>query len=225
MKPQSKNGIRLPQLPKHLPMGELSHLEDFGQYMETIIAGADFSTQEGKNFQFEQTHLRQVVFQQSRLTNFSLMDSVIERSDLSGARWEKGRFRRVEMTGCRLLGSSLMEGMFEDVYFKDCNAESANFITSTFKNVRFENCNLRGVSFEGADLTGVVFFRCDLSGSIFLNSIMKLTDLRSSVIDDMSVGINELRGAIFSPSQAVQVAGLLGITIKDWEEEDYQTGR
>jgi hypothetical protein len=44
------------------------------------------------------------------------------------------------------------------------------------------------------------------------------TDLRGSIIDGLVVGAKELQGVIVDRLQAVQIAGLLGIVVKDGED-------
>jgi uncharacterized protein YjbI with pentapeptide repeats len=130
------------------------------------------------------------------------------------------RLRRVEFSGCRLLGAALAEGTLEDVFFQDCPIERANFSWAVFKGARFEKCNLREAVFLGADLSGVVFRNCDLSGADLRDAHLTGADLRGSVLDGLKVGVKDLQGAILTTVQVMQVMGLLGIQIKELGEED-----
>ena len=116
--------------------------------------------------------------------------------------------------GCRLLGVQLVEAHLDDVIFRDCNLESAVFASAVFKAARFEGCVLRGALFEGADLRGVVFARCDLTNADLQGANLRGADLRGSLLDGLRIGPKDVQGAIIDPSQAVQVAGLLGLTVK-----------
>jgi len=98
---------------------------------------------------------------------------------------------------------------------QDCNIEGAVFSSTTFKAARFEKCILRGVSFEGADLTSVVFHQCDLTNVDLSGSKLVGADFRGSILDEMRASAKELAGAVIDPTQAVQVVGLLGLTVKE----------
>ncbi len=212
-----ENNIKKPQLPKHLPVKADLILADYGQFLGFCEINEDWSGQKAANVYFEQINLKQIILQQIRLEKLTANDAVFDRCDFSGALCEKGHFRRIEFKNCRLMGASLMEGVFEDILFAECNGEGANFFNAFFRRVKFYHVNLSGASFEGADLRGVEFIHCDLTRALFLNANLGGTDFRSSTIEEMQVGFTELRGAIFAPYQAVQMAGLLGIIIRENE--------
>ena len=73
---------------------------------------------------------------------------------------------------------------------------------------------LRGALFEGADLRVVTFTRCDLTNADLQGANLRGADLRGSLLDGLRVGPKDMQGAIIDPSQAIQVAGLLGLTVK-----------
>jgi uncharacterized protein YjbI with pentapeptide repeats len=215
MKSATRNGIQAPQIPKRLGPA----LFDVGDerepyFQQVLLADHDQSDLKTSGLFFEQVHLQRVIFMQSRLQKLRAFDSRFERCDLSGADWEKARFRRVEFTDCRLLGTAILEGSFEDTFFRDCNAEGASFVSAVFHCARFEKCNLQGASFEGADLTGVVFEGCNLARANLRGAKLTGADFSSAVIDGLRIAAGDLQGAIIAPLQAVQVVGLLGIHIK-----------
>ena len=121
-------------------------------------------------------------------------------------------------TGCRLLGAQLVEAHLDDVIFRDCNLESAVFASAVFKATRFEGCVLRGGLFEGADLARRDLCSLRPDERRFHRREPARADLRGSVIDGLTVGPKDIQGAIIDPSQAVQVTGLLGLTVKAIEE-------
>lgn len=220
MKPASKNGIRLPQIPKPLQPGEQTVLEDHENYSQQLFASRDFSTIQYSALAFDQVLFQRASFFQARIANLRMGDCRLERCDLSAAGWMGARLRRVEFSGCRLLGTAMAEGVLEDVLFQDCLAERANFGWTVFKGARFEKCDLRESAFLGADLKGVVFRNCDLSGADLRDAQLAGADFRGSTLDGLKVDVKDLHGAILTTLQSVQVIGLLGIQIKDLDETD-----
>jgi len=218
-KPASKFGIRLPQIPKPLPPAELTGLDDQETYSQVLFADLDFSTSQHGALAFDQSLFRRVNFMQTRAASIRLSDCRLEMCDLSAAVWMGARFRRVEVSGCRLLGTALAEATLEDASFKDCLAERMNFTWTVFKGARFEKCDLREAAFLGADLRGVVFRQCDLSRADLRDANLNGADLRDATLDGLKVGIKDLVGAIMTPVQGLQVMGLLGIQIKPLDEE------
>ena len=219
MKPAARHGIRLPNIAKALPPAELTALEDDATYAHQLFEGLDFSAAEHHGLAFDQVVFQRVKFPQTHIRNLRISDCRLERCDCSVADWMNARLRRVELSGCRMLGTVLAEGVLEDVYFQNCLMERANFSWVTFKNARFEKCDLREAAFLGANLKGVVFRNCDLSGADLRDAQMAGADLRGATLDGLKVGAKDLQGAILTAMQALQVVGLLGITIQELDEE------
>ncbi len=220
MKPMPKRSVQPPRLPRHLRVEAIETLEDHADYASIALSGCKLAGQVATHILFEQMHFRRASFNRTRLTSLRMFDTCTEASDLSGAVWEQARLQRVEFTGCRLLGVQWLEAQLEDALFKDCNLEEAVFASATFKSARFEKCTLRGASFEEAHLAGVVFSECDLTNADLRGARLHGTDFRGSVISGVQAGATELQGAIIDPSQAIQVVGLLGVTVKDPDAND-----
>jgi uncharacterized protein YjbI with pentapeptide repeats len=218
MKHAPVKGIQPPQMPKHLAEQEIRSLADHAEYAALRLAKCDFAGQVAADVLFEQVEISRTVFQRTTLTGARLFDVRAATCDFSGADCWGARFRRVELVGCRLLGVQLVEAHLDDVIFRDCNLESAVFASAVFKAARFEGCVLRGALFESADLRGVVFARCDLTNADLQGANLRGADLSGSLLDGLRIGLKDVQGAIIDPSQAVQVAGLLGLTVKAIDE-------
>jgi uncharacterized protein YjbI with pentapeptide repeats len=215
----ARAAVAPPQIPAQLAeIPRLDTLADQASYTRQALLECDFSNQSADDVLFEQASCKRVSFNQATLTLAQLFDVRLDGCDLAGGEWEKAHFRRVELSGCRLVGLRLSDSNLEDVQLLKCNAELARFWACSFKGARFEQCVLREASFDGTDLSGVVFSGCDLSQADLRNTRLKGADLRGSAITGMQVGIKELQGAIVTSSQAIQLAGLLGVTVR--EEDD-----
>ena len=84
----------------------------------------------------------------------------------------------------------------------------------------FEKCNLRGAFLEESDLSGVVFSGCDLANTSLRASTLHDADFRSSLLNGLQANPKDLRGAIIEPVQAIQIVGLLGVTVKEVDEPE-----
>ena len=212
----SRIGIAAPQLPAQLAeISALDTLADQSGYTQQALLDCDFSQQSADDLLFEYVNCKRVSFNQTSLTLAQLFDVRLESCDLAGAEWEKAHLRRVEFSGCRLVGFRLSNASLEDVQISRCNAELSRFWSCAFKAAHFDHCVLREASFADSDLSGVIFRDCDLSQADLRNTKLKGADLRGSTITGVQVGIKELQGAIITPIQAIQLAGLLGVTVQE----------
>jgi uncharacterized protein YjbI with pentapeptide repeats len=207
--------IKSPKLPKPLPPKNLANLTDHAEIAACSISSCDLTGQTAIDVFFEQVHLRHVSFTQTRLNKLRVTDLCAEVCEFSGSNWENPRLRRVEFIGCRLLGVQWLEVQCDDVFFKDCILEGAVLVKTTCNAVRFEKCNLRGVILDESNLSGVVFSHCDLTNASFRASTLNKTDLCGSILNGVQANPQDLRGAIIDAAQAIQVVGLLGLTVQD----------
>ncbi len=209
------NEFRRPQLPRRLPGMTLEKLENGQDFSGVGITGCDLSGQTAGEILFEQAQLKRVLFTRTHLSRIRMLDVRAELCDWSGASWEKGRFRRVELKECRLSGFQLFETELDQVLFTDCIFESAVIVTGSFQGARFEGCNLREARFEESDLTGTVFSHCDLTGSSLAGCKLEGVDLRGSTLSNLRANAKDLRGILIEPSQAVQIVSLFGIKVEE----------
>ncbi|HEU5102790.1 MAG TPA: pentapeptide repeat-containing protein [Roseiflexaceae bacterium] len=208
--------ITPPQLPDQLAeASQLDPLADQASYARQALLDCDFSSQQADDVLFEQVVCTRVSFNQGQLTLAQLFDARLDSCDLAGAEWSKAHLRRVELGACRLVGLRLSDSSLDEVLITRSNAELARFWSCAFKAARFDHCVLREASFDGSDLSGVVFRDCDLGGADLRNTKLKGADLRGSTLTGVRVGIKELQGAIVTANQAIQLVGLLGVTVRE----------
>lgn len=218
-KPAAEDSLRPPRLPKRLPAGSLVRLEDFGEYASMELRGTDLSGRKAgaPSFEavvFEKTRLGGTVFAKPRL-----QDCRLRSADLSAARWEHARLRRVEISDSRLLGADWTGAVLEDVRVRSCNLDGILLAASRWRSVRLENCSLKNAALDNADLSGAVFLDCDLTGADLRGALLTGADFRGSKIGGLQAGPQELKGAIIDSLQAVQVAGILGVVVKEKGED------
>ncbi|MBN2086660.1 MAG: pentapeptide repeat-containing protein [Anaerolineales bacterium] len=219
MKTSPSREIHPPRQPKRLPAGFLSTLQDDGEYSALELSGCRWTGQSAARPVFETMVFRKAVLGPSRLAKPRLADCHLENSDLSGIVWEQARFRRVEFLECRIIGAQLLESDYEDVLFRNCILERAVISSAKFRAARFSKCKLREASFEYTDLSGVVFEDCDLTRADLRRAKLAGADLRGSQLDGVQAGPEEFSGAIVDSTQALQIAGLLGVVIREKGED------
>jgi uncharacterized protein YjbI with pentapeptide repeats len=213
-------GIAPPQIKATFDLvpGNDRPLIDGAAYTGLTLVNIDWSNQTADDVVFEQIAARHVLWSGTNLPSLQFVDARLETCDLAAAEWPKAFLRRAEFYGCRLVGVKWERATIEDVVFKDCNLEYGLFWETSFKAVRFENCALREASLAGANLAGVAFAGCDLERADLRNTKLVGTDFRGSKIEGLQVNIKDLQGAIIDPSQAVHLAALLGMIVRQIDE-------
>jgi uncharacterized protein YjbI with pentapeptide repeats len=194
--------IQSPNISKSLEPARLGRLEDQAEYFSVSLNGSDFSGQAAEG-----------------LERLLMLDVKVEASDCSGAVWDRARLRRLTFTECRMVGIQLVETDLQDIEFVRCTLAGGLFIGAACRSISFRECVLREASFESAELAGARFTDCDLTGADLRGARLQGADFRSSTLSRVRVGQRELDGVIIDPSQAVQVVALLGVEVRDVDDE------
>lgn len=139
----------------------------------------------------------------------------LQRCDLSGATMEAASLIRCRIDGCKLTGSTLDRAILRDTVFMECRADLLRLQHAQLEHVRFERCQLRSAFFNGASMPKTVFEECDLTDADFSGADISDSDLRRSRIEGIRIAPDQLRGVIVSHDQALYLAGLLGLVIRD----------
>ena len=155
-----------------------------------------------------------VSFAGCEISTVRLRDSRFVRCDLSNARVRGIQATRVAFVDCRLTGLAGIECVWQDVLLENCDGRYAQFTDGRLHGFEavgtdLSEADLRGVSLENATFSGVNLARADLSGAR-----LRHADLRGADIDGITVGADDVRGAIVTPAQAIGLAPLLGISVR-----------
>ncbi|MCD7790651.1 MAG: pentapeptide repeat-containing protein, partial [Bacteroides thetaiotaomicron] len=114
-----------------------------------------------------------------------------------------------------LLGTNLSETTMNHVLLHDCNASYINLAMSKMNQVRFSHCHFRNGSFNDCRFSSVAFDSCDLVEADFSHAPLRGIDLRTSRIGGITLNISDLKGAVITSLQAMDLLPLLGVIIED----------
>ena len=129
---------------------------------------------------------------------------------------QKALFFGLEFISCKLVGTNLPETILNHCRMQDCNARYLNFSMSKINQAEFTTCDLRNSDFNDCKLTSIAFTNCELVEAEFSHTPLRGIDLSDSHIEGIHVNLPDIRGAIVSTHQAMDLTSLLGLVIKDW---------
>ena len=179
------------------------------QYSELEI-NEDLSEMEFNGCLFEKVSLNQHDFDHS-----TLIDCVFDHCDLSNVDLSNSCLRRVEFRQCNLVGIDLSRCVMEDVLIERCNARLSNCSGSQIKNCEWKESRFDEASFNDVRFKDQKLMDCSFVCAEFLHTPLSKLDFSDSTIEGIALSGTELKGVIVSPLQAVSLARLLGIVIKE----------
>ncbi len=186
-----------------------------GKPLEDVrVAGGDFSAAELQQLWARRSVIEGVSFAGAHLRSVRLRDVRLVRCDLSNAVVRGLEAGRVEFVDCRMLGMKAIECRMEDVLLERCDSRYAQFNDGAVRCSEFIDTQLQEADFRGANLERTRWTNSSLSGADLTGANLMGADLRGADIDAMIVGAPDVKGATVSPSQAMELARLLGLLIR-----------
>ena len=127
---------------------------------------------------------------------------------------ERCWLNRCDFISCSAPGLSFQKGRFTSVLLAESQMRYAEFSEASIRDLRARKANLAESLWHDVSLKRSAFESCDLTrADVFRTSLLGI-DLSTCDISGIIVS-NTLRGCIVGPEQAVQLAGLLGIQVKE----------
>ena len=167
-------------------------------------------------FEFHDVTLEQCTLRGLRANKASFYDSTLHGCDLSGAQLEEAYFARTRLASCKLEGTQLTKSFWRSSRLLACMCRYANFGEATLERTSLVDCDLREAFLSEMRLKGRTLLEgCNLTRADLFRTSLKGMDLSTCNITGIAVSDThaELRGMRIAPEQAVDLVGMLGVTI------------
>lgn len=191
----------------------LAHMEEYDTHTRlknVNMAGRVFEKRDWHGCAFEGSRLFGISAQKNHFSNV-----VFKNCDLSSADLSECVFSRVLFSGCKLAGTAMYASGFNNVTFRGCVAESISFTDASLNTVLFEESRFTAARMDSMTGKGYRFVNCDLQGATLFGTLLKGQDLTSCEISGAALTQKEVNGAVVNSMQAVGLAKLLGIIVRD----------
>jgi uncharacterized protein YjbI with pentapeptide repeats len=181
---------------------------------ESRVVGIDLSGRKLSGLAAKGSIFESVSFAGCHIPSPRFRDVRLVKCDLSNATLRGFEATRVEFIDCRLTGMIAIECRWQDVLVENCDGRYAQISDGKLHTCEFKGSNFAEADFRSTDLESTIFTQATLTRADFGHSKLRGSDLRGADIDGIIVGPEEVRGAIVSATQAMDLARLLGLVIK-----------
>jgi len=204
---------RLPE-PDNATLGTVDLLLD-GAVLEDIcfnqldLAGRGIASIRGYNLVFDR-----VSFANCEIALLQLFDARLIGCDLSNTMLRAFEATRVEFIDCKLTGLNAFACRLEDVLIDRSDARFAQLSEGRLRRSEIISSDLseaalNGMTFEATQLKNVILRKADLA-----DANLSGFDLTTCDIAAISLRAQDLRGAIVTPAQAMDLARFLELVIR-----------
>ncbi len=149
------------------------------------------------------------------LIKVNFIDCIFSHCDFSNLELSQSLYMRVQFEHCKGTGSIFRKSKFKYTTFRNGSFPLSDFSESQFENVRIYDCNLSESAFQSCTQSDFETSNVDFTQSDFINTSLAKMDLSGCKIQGLRLSPNHLKGLILDAHQAVGIATLLGIIIKE----------
>lgn len=167
-----------------------------------------------KGVEIDSCIFKNVVFEECEFPNIDIIDCRFENCDLSNVVFSSASMKRVEFVGCKLIGAKFDESSLKDVLFENVIGKYVNFSFSKLQAVNIVESNFNEGTFQEVKHKALTFIDTDLRDGYFNGTSLSKIDFTTCDINGINVDIRDLRGAIVTPMQGLELTRLLGLEIK-----------
>lgn len=166
---------------------------------------------------FENTMFRSCLFERVDLSDCTFRDVVFDNCRFIGCVMDRVWLNRVDMRDCSASGMSFLRARLAQFGAFSTDFSYANLSETFIDHVAFRSCKLREAALQRAKLKHVRWEECDLTRLDVFGTPLAGIDVSSCAFAApvLSGDYRELRGAVVSEDQALDLAQLLGVRIAE----------
>lgn len=205
--------------PQNLTIQELKkgYLTDIHE--EETINYCNFENEDVNNInlyevEFEHCRFNNICMQKGRLEKLTFKDVSFEQCNFSNTELIETTFIRCEFNNCKLAGCNFAENRLYNVAYIETNASYMNVSIASIENVLFKDTGLKNSYFQENKIKNIYFDNTDLTQARFFHTSLKDIDLSNSKIEKIAISLEDIKGAIIEPFQAIDLLYLIGVKLK-----------
>ncbi len=145
----------------------------------------------------------------------TFVDCHFDQCDLSNTALNQSLFFRVRFENCKGTGSLIRKSKLKYTEFIKCAFPLSDFSESNFEHVRFMESNVSESAFQNIRQLGLMTVKTDMTDCDFIDSSLNGMDFSGCTVQNIRVSPQLLKGLTVDSEQAIGIATLLGVKIKD----------
>jgi uncharacterized protein YjbI with pentapeptide repeats len=204
-----------PNLPPNLPLSQMNQFHDEDNVELSLIQDCTIEVQSAENLKINQVVFKNVVFKNVHWPGVKLTDTVFEQCDLSNIDFSQCNMDRVKLINCKLVGINMAESSLRNIVIDNCNATYAVLRYLKCKRGSFRNTSFVEADIYSATLTDLSFTCCNLDRVQFSGTNLAGIDLSTCQFYQLALTPDDLRGCIIDAAQAIALANIFGVVIKE----------
>jgi len=198
------------------PQVSLPHLTDFDgdrlemghDYDSIVFADRDFTGQDASDARFLECRLERCCLEGLSMQRVRVIDCLLAEVHGASVDFADSIWRGSQMTGGRLGAMTLAGATWTGIRLRGIKLGFVNLAGARLEDVVFEECEFGSLDARAAQLRSVAFVDCAVQELNVAEATLSKVDLSGARLRSL-VGVENLRGAIVSHQQLLDLAPLL----------------
>lgn len=149
--------------------------------------------------EFQNCTLNTIILNNTMFSGITNFDS----SKLLGVNWPKSNWPNIRLSS--------------PINFYTCDISHSSFFGLGLTNINIQECKVHDVDFREADLSSGNFTGSDFHQSIFIHTKLTGADFSAAINYNIDIALNDVKKAIFTFPEVVNLLHHVGIKINGWE--------
>ena len=150
-----------------------------------------------------------------KFNGIDITNSLFEMSNLSNIALLDHTYNNIKFINRNLLGTTFIDSYLDNIEFINCNLKYSNFSGTNLKYIKFNNCNLEDAIFNETKWKNLSFSDSNINNCEFQKTKLENLDLSDTEFTTLKIDSQKIKGLILNMNQALIIANLLGIKIKN----------
>jgi len=209
--------IQKPRIPDCLALsnGIAESFRDEDIFCCKLFENCSIEGENAEKVSFKQVLFRNVDFKRTAFARVEFEDVRFENCDLSNMELGGAIIHRVEFDNCKMVGLKLSGAAIHNTAMDKCNCKYSNLRFSFCKRFEARDSILDSSDFQGSEMVDVRYEdtsmrHCQMSGTSLCG-----IDISTCAIEGIGIRMEDMKGAVVSPEQAVMFAAMMGLSVKD----------
>ena len=164
--------------------------------------------------EFEHCEFNNIILQSITIEKVTFRNVKFIQCNFSNTVFNECTFIKCEFYNCKITGCNFIENVLYNVTFQDVNASYASLSMSSIDKCLFKDTLLKNGYVQENKTKSIYFNNVDLMQAQFLKTSLNKIDLSSCKIEGIAISIEDIKGAIIEPFQAVDLMYLIGVKVK-----------
>jgi fluoroquinolone resistance protein len=204
----------------HKSLFDPGKIEYFDQLFEKIESSGTIQDKTFENCQFKHCN-----FDNSNFINCTFVDCEFANCNLNTITPTNTMFSGIVFKESKLMGINWTKGKWPDfriscpISFYACDISYSSFFGINLSEINIQKCKVHDVDFREADLSNSNLNGSDFYQSLFIQTKLTAADFSEAINYSIDITLNDLKKAIFSFPDAINLLKYLGIQINGLEEK------